>query len=568
MATVTFVNVPSRKNAVLSIYPPVGILSMCACLKENGYVARFIDADLRRLSPEDAARLIAMDPPQIVGFTLNVGQVAFALEYIEAIQREFSAIPVVIGGPYVSGVGRDIFCDFPTVAYAVIGEGEFAIVDLVECLEGKKELKDVRNLLFQRDGMVHQNASERIADLDSLPLPDYSLITDYFDRYTAPYPSIASPSMLIMCTRGCPYACSFCSSPVTWDRKVTFRSTDSVIKEIKLLKEMFDVKEIFFQDDTLNARPAWFTELCDKIIEHGLHRGIYYKCAFRANRNLVTMELLQKAKAANVWMIFYGVESGNQDILRAMKKQVTLDEIRHAFRLTREAGIYSYASMMIGNSGETSATVQDSLTLLDEIQPDFGEFAIAAPFPGSELYAVALKKGHITQTDFKKYIFGDCILRTDQLTTSDIVALEKKANAHFGNLRNTVGAQRKLEVETLAVGVKVDSFPAPMHKHQKTSVYITVTNNTGERFTSMPPYPINVAYHWKNIQGDYAVYNGQRTIFQVPLLPAESRPVKMNVDAPDQPGKYLLEISLVQEDCFWFEQHLEYLPVKVEVDVV
>lgn len=568
MPTVTFINIPTRKDAVLSVYPPVGILSMAACLKERGYSASFIDADVLQLGPDDVAQLTTKEPPRIVGISLTVGQVAHAEHYIAAIQRMLPAVSVAVGGPYVSGVGKNIFHDFPTIDYAVVKEGERAIVDLVEHLEGKKDLGAVRNLLYRQDGVVCQNAVERILDIEALPLPDYSLISDFFDKYKAPDPSIASPSMLIMCTRGCPYECTFCSSPTTWERRVTFRSTDSVIKEIIHLRKIFNVREIFFQDDTLNARPAWFIELCEKLIDHGLHNGIYYKCPFRVDQMLLTAELLKKAKQAHFWMIFYGVESGNEDMLRSMKKKVTVDEIRRAFRLTREAGIFSYASFMIGNNGETEATVHDSLSLLDDIRPDFGGFAVAIPFPGSELYDTALRKGFITQSDFKKYQFGDCNLRTAGLTTSEIVALQQRVSTHFNELKNKLWAQQKLDIDTLAVTLAVAACPATIYPSQTVPIQVSVTNQSKEWFSSIPPFPVNFAYHWKDNHDTYTVYDGRRTGLNVPLMPSEERTVILEVDSPEEPGIYTLEIDLVQESHFWFEQQLDNLPVRLGLTVV
>lgn len=412
---------------------------MAACLKQAGYGAGFIDADVLRLSPAQVIDVLGGMPPfAFLGISLNVAQVAHAAPYIAAVQRAFPGSPVIVGGPYVTGAREGIFTDFPTVPYAVVSEGEYAIIDFVEYLQGMRGPEQVRNLLWRQDGQIRCNRIERIADLDSLPLPDYSLVKETLVLYPGPQPAIALPSIAIMCTRGCPYDCTFCSSPVSWERKVTFRSTDSIIRELEYLRDLAGVREVFFQDDTMNARPAWFMELCDKIIARGLHREIFFKCPFRLDRKLLTRELLDKAKAANFWMIFYGVESGNQQMLQRMHKQTVLRDIERAFSLTRKAGIASYASFMIGNDGETRATVRDSLRLARRIMPDYGGFAVAAPFPGSALYQTALAKGHITQTNFTNYQFGNCILRTEALSVEEITALAVKGNAILENQRKTL----------------------------------------------------------------------------------------------------------------------------------
>jgi len=175
-------------------------------------------------------------------------------------------------------------------------------------------------------------------------------------------------------------------------------------------------------------RADWFYDLCEKIIANGLNKNIYYKCPFRLDRNRLSIEMLLKAKEANFWMIFYGVENGNQEMLDRMNKNIIIADAIRAFKITRKAGICSYASFMIGNSGETKKTVSDSIKLSKKIKADFGSFAIAAPFPGTKLYEIVKKNKLLLVDDFKQYQFGDCILETESLKKKDILKLFYKAN--------------------------------------------------------------------------------------------------------------------------------------------
>lgn len=309
----------------------------------------------------------------------------------------------------------------------------------MQFLDNKLPISKVRNLVYQDfDKHVKINKVERIENLDALPLPYYTLIEDIIHLYTAPEPSIALPSIEIMCSRGCPYNCTFCSSPISWGRKTTFRSVDSIIEEIKYLKKTINVKEIFFQDDTFNLNHKWFYELCNKIIEEGLNKDVFYKTPFRLNKNLLNLDILKLAKKANFWMIFYGVESGNEEMLKNMNKNLTVKEIKRGFKLTRKAGLASLASFMIGNIGETEKTVNDSIKLIKKIKPDYGGFAITAPFPGTKLYDYAQEKNFILNDNFKEYQFGDSILRTEKLSKEDIIKLHSKAEAKFIQWQNSI----------------------------------------------------------------------------------------------------------------------------------
>ncbi len=437
MISVAFVNPPSGTSPPLTVYPPVGVLSMAAVLREAGHAVDFVDADVLGLSP-DAVGAAFVRRPDLIGVTLNIGQAFAAATYLESLRRQFPEAYLVAGGPLVTGLREPILDDFPMLDGAVVQEGERAIVDLAEHVAGRRELREVRNLIW-RDGQgTVSNRVERIADLDALPLPDYSLVAPIIGRYTAPGPSIASPSLAVMCTRGCPYDCAFCSSPGNWDRRITFRSADSVVREVAHLRERFGVREIFFQDDTLNARPKWFFELTEGIKSRGLHKQIRFRAPFRVNRAILTREILDQARSAGFWMIFYGVESGNQEMLHRMGKGTTIEEIERAFALTDEAGLCSLAAFMVGNEGETEETFRDSLALLRRIRPDFGSFAAAAPFPGSRLDRRARAAGHIIEPDYRKYRWGDAILRTAALSADDVARLAAEANREFAAISESL----------------------------------------------------------------------------------------------------------------------------------
>lgn len=297
------------------------------------------------------------------------------------------------------------------------------MLDLVHHLEGKCAISQVRNLLFTQDGAVKQNQVERIADINMLPLPDYDLVDHYITRYIGAYPTVFKPSFDIMCTRGCPFACKFCSSPTIWHSKVTFRSIDSVIAETAMLVRRYGAKEIFFQDDTLNSRKEWFTDLCDHLISTGLSKVTRFRVQFRVNEQMVSEDIIAKAKAANVWLIFYGVESGNQGILDGMQKRTTVAEIERAFRLTAEAGIKSLGSFIVGYPGDTPHTINDTYLLVTRIKPDFGGFNVATPFPGSSLYDEVVAAGLLDDNscDLTKYNALECRIRTKELSHQELV---------------------------------------------------------------------------------------------------------------------------------------------------
>lgn len=591
---IAFVNVPSLPDTVLTVYPPYGILSMASCLKEAGHEVAFIDSDVLFLDTNATVSMLKSLAPDLIGLTVNVSQVSHAIQYIKDIQSALERVPIIVGGPFVTGTDMEVFDYFPTIEYAVAGEGEHAIVAFAEHLENKTSIDTVPNLLYKTGAGVTRTRRERIEDIDALPMPDYELVRDIMAKYSAPYPSIAAPSISIMCTRGCPFNCSFCSSPSNWGRKATFRTPESIIKELQHIRKTIDVREVFFQDDTFNMNRKWFFELCDMIIETGMHKEIFFKASMRANKHLITEELLAKAREANIWMIFYGVESGSQDMLDRMNKNITIDEIKRAFRMTNEAGIMTYASMMIGNDGETRKTARASMKLYSKIMPNFGGFAIAAPFPGSQLYAIAKEKNHITG-DFSDYRFGSCILKTDALEIDDIISLHAKASAiarktqraflgskQAKRLLSNFAKQIESDPHMLILGVlqdklKVRRFQATLtvldtdlsfSPSETKSINVKLENKSPEAFGSAPPHPVNISYHWINADTrKVEVFDGTRTSLASPLAPQETIELPIRVSAPDKPGNYILQLTMVQEAVSWLEKYAKDLPVEIPISL-
>jgi radical SAM superfamily enzyme YgiQ (UPF0313 family) len=177
--------------------------------------------------------------------------------------------------------------------------------------------------------------------------------------------------------------------------------------------------------------------LCDKIIDSGLHKDVIFKCALRVNKNLISKEVLDKLREAHFWLVLYGVENGNQDMLRKMNKNITTEEIKRAFKLTRQAGLSTIAAFMVGNYGETKTTIDDSIKLMKQIKPDYVGFSIASPFPGSELFRIAVEKDLILEKDFKNYQFGDVILETEELSKDDLIFYSGMAGREYYKMKQS-----------------------------------------------------------------------------------------------------------------------------------
>jgi radical SAM superfamily enzyme YgiQ (UPF0313 family) len=421
--------VPSTRYSngqLWSILPSRGLLSLAAVLQKCGHDVAYIDADIDQLTHADVAARIDAFGAQVVGVTMNTFQYQAAADLAKALKKHNPDLRILVGGPHPSALRGQVLEDCPWFDIACCGEGEETVVELAQVLDNQGDLSTVAGIYYWDAGQLRETAARRpVPDLDSLPFPALELAGD-LSRYPGAQPTLKSPSMHLMASRGCPYRCTFCSKSV-FGSTVRFRSPQNIVNEMEWLHTRFGINEIFCQDDTMNVNRRWFFSVCDEIISRGLHERIAIKAPFRVNKNLLDEELLQKAKQAGFWMIFYGVESGNQEVLNTMKKGTTLEEIRRAFRLTHAAGINTIAAFMVGNVGDTPETVQDSVTLAKEIRPTVFGFSVATPLPGTEFHAIAQQNGWIRSEDFREYSEFQAVSRNAAMTCAEISALRDRA---------------------------------------------------------------------------------------------------------------------------------------------
>lgn len=435
MTNILFINPNTRYlGQKLTVFPPMGILYISSMLIEAGFDVKVLDADTDNLSFSDIQSVVSEYRPKIIGITMNTLQSRAAFEIAEQLKKQ-NDLKIVVGGPHPSALKGDILKRCEAIDAVVFGEGEKTFLELARTIDDACGLETVKGICFREDNEIRTNEPrEQISDLDELPFPALHLLNP-IRRYPGAYPVGARPTIQLMASRGCPFQCTFCSNPV-WEKRMRLRSPESILSEVKWLRENFKVKEIFFQDDTFNKDREWFEAICNGLIETRLNEKIIFKSPFRANERLLDSDLLKLAKKAGFWMIFYGVESGNQTVLDAIKKNLRLKELERAFRLTKKAGIKTYASFMVGNPGESRATVQDTINFAKKIDSDYYGFAIAMPYPGSEFYRLAKESGWLKE-DIGDYNLNKYILNAPNFGSGEVEELVRYAYESLEGYRNS-----------------------------------------------------------------------------------------------------------------------------------
>lgn len=402
---------PAQNYPIQSEMYPSGALILIGTMLYNlGHNVKIVHMVTDKIGPLGLRHIVLSFKPDTVGITMSTFQTESTKEISKIVKRVNSNILVVVGGPHPSAVKLKIFDDFPNVDVVVVGEGEHTFLEIV----GGKDLSEIKGICYNHK----MNPLRPLAEsLDYIPLPNLALVD--INKFQGAYPLGPRPNMFIMASRGCPFHCTFCNKSV-FGHSTRLRRPKAVIEEIKWLRERWGIKEIFFQDDTFNLNRGWAEEILSLIIDNGLNKDIIYRAPFRANEKLLDEKLLQLAKKAGFWLIFYGVENGNQQMLDGMKKALTTGEIKRAFELTHRVGLKTEASFIIGMPSETKETIMDSMNLWKEIKPYWCGFARAIPFPDTEFERVIIEKNHLLVSNYDEYRPDRIIVRTDSLAKEDL----------------------------------------------------------------------------------------------------------------------------------------------------
>jgi radical SAM superfamily enzyme YgiQ (UPF0313 family) len=298
-----------------------------------------------------------------------------------------------------------------------MGEYEMSLLDLVKALDKNTPLGKIKGIAYKEKGKVIINPRrENIEDLDKLPFPAWHLMP--MDMYFTPY-SRTKTSIEVLTSRGCPFKCTYCVFPqlIYNSRKVRYRSAKSVVDEVEILLKKYKKEGIYFNDDTFTVNRNHVMGICGEIMK----RKLKFRWGCFGRVDTVDREMLENMKRAGCVLIKYGVESGSQKILDRVEKGYKISDIKKAFKLTKEIGIGTHGTFMIGLPGEDSSTIEETMELAKEIDADTILWALLTPFPGTALFDEAEKKGHIEEKNWEKYD-GDnyVIMRTDSMSREEI----------------------------------------------------------------------------------------------------------------------------------------------------
>lgn len=438
--------------------PPLGISYCASYLREKGYGVGILDCCAIGASFDEIVAVIREKNPLCLGISSTTYALPTSIKLSKRIREEFPDKVIILGGAHANAVPTDAMEHYDCFDVVVYGEGEITSGVLIEELRKKNwdrkaflndfaTLGSIQGLVFKQDGKIVKTPERPIiTDLDVLPLPARDLLP--VEKYI-PLPNQykRTPIAHMVVIRGCPYICSFCDQANT---KARTTSPKRAVEEITNLVRDFGVREISFWDDTMTYNKKWINEFCDLLIASKV--DVIWSC-YAAIRTM-SPEILRKMKQAGCWNIFFGIETGHPELMRnidADRKNVDAEYIHKVVKWTKDAGIEVRGSFMIALPGETPELAKKNIDFAISLDPEYAQFSITTPFPGTHLYdqIKAGKWGKLTTEDFSQYQSWNVVfLPEGYKDKEEVLAINREAFRRF-YFRPSYIAKKILAVRTL-----------------------------------------------------------------------------------------------------------------------
>jgi anaerobic magnesium-protoporphyrin IX monomethyl ester cyclase len=399
-----------RRTRENMVWPQVSLAQMAALLHPT-YKVKVVDANAERMSWPEFTKLLGQCQPRY--YLTQVTAPTLENDLYGCFLAHARGAKTIAFGTHVTPIPRETLRAYPSLDFALVGEPDLTIRDLLDHLEGKldrrppeiKKLFEKHDPLYQpalhEDGSVDMHAIKGLAwrdrgeivvnfprpfvqDLDDMPMPMHELLP----LMTYRMPMIKGPFTFIVTSRGCPAGCTYCIKHVSYQYSARLRSPKLIMEELWYLKKL-GIHNIHMYADLFTVNRDQVIELCERMIAEDIN--IKWTCNSRVD--YVDEEMLQLMSKAGNWFISWGIESGNEQILKHARKGAYPDKAERALRWARKAGIKNWGYFIIGLPGETEETVRQTIDFAKKLPLDIALFHVAAPYPGTPFFFEVVEEG-------------------------------------------------------------------------------------------------------------------------------------------------------------------------------
>jgi len=393
-------------------YPPLGLCYLGAVLREKGYQVKILDLQIEK----EHVKSVLLENPDFIGITATTVAIKNAAQLAKQLKKKTKAL-IILGGPHITAVPIKTMKLFPQFDVGIVGEGERTMVELLNCMAKLpntqpfnhrtiESLKNIPGLVFRQPPQpeagppLAETANRQpstanrqpttiltpprppILNLDSLPLPAFDLLPDFSHYGGSQFIEFDERATFRLVTsRGCPFHCRFCDKSI-FGKMFRANSPAYVMRMVKTLYHHYNIRHIYFSDDTFTLNKKRVFEICQLLQKEGL--DLTWDCNSRVDT--VNLSLLKAMKKAGCTYIAYGIESGSQKILKILGKGITLNQIRKTCQDTVKANIKIRGNFIMGNPGETKETIKQTNKFAKSLPLYTFKMSFFTPFPNTELY--------------------------------------------------------------------------------------------------------------------------------------------------------------------------------------
>jgi radical SAM superfamily enzyme YgiQ (UPF0313 family) len=354
------------------MFPPLSLAWTAAIARQAGHETKIIDARTLKLSMEEVAQQLEAFKPDVLGFMMTTYMFQDTLQWIRFLKKRFN-VPVVVGG-YNLRVYPEESISHPEIDFGVIEHALDTIPQLFEALEYKRDFKDVCGLAYKENGIIKTTRAKPV-DFNAFPNPARDLLPN---ELYAEFPTERKNFTVMVTSLGCPYQCEFCEAGRT---DFNPRSPEKVIAEIQECYDNYNIREIDIFDYDFTVDKKRVIEICNLIKHKKL--DILWACRSRID---IDYETLQHMKQAGCGRIYYGIESGCQEILNKVNKGITLEQVRTTVKNTKQLGMKALGFFLIGAPGDTKKTVRQTVRFAKSLDLDYVQFSKCLAKPLTPLW--------------------------------------------------------------------------------------------------------------------------------------------------------------------------------------
>lgn len=412
-----------------TLYYPYWLCYAAGICKNIGFEVDLVDCITKNYTTLDVVKLVEESRPDYIMTEITTPTCFDDYKVIEAIKNSNSYVKIIVGGTHASVLSETVLKDCASIDIVARQEYDFT---LPEIIKANGDYEDVKGITYRSGKDIIYNKERPWSEnLDELPFVSqiyekYLDVNDYF------YSFAQKPMIQIFSSRGCPYRCNFCNYPETMSGRIfRRRSIKNFVDEIEYIcKNMTYIKEIMIEDDTFTVDKNRVSDICDEIVRRGLKPR--WSCNTRVD---LPYDVMKKMHDAGCRLLVVGFESGNQEVLDLTKKGIKLEDSIKFSENAKKIGLKVFGCFMIGLTGDTKETIEQTYQFAKKIYPDMVFFQQAVPFPGTAFYEWAKSNGYLITEDYSKWLNNDgylnCLVNYPYANANEIEKLRDQLMSRY-----------------------------------------------------------------------------------------------------------------------------------------